>query len=57
MYEREKTTKTDEDKRISLTDAENNKVKCQRQEVTDCKVMATVVLRMCGGGIKRITNA
>lgn len=39
--------------RINLADRENNKVKCQKQEVTDYNLMEMVVLRMCGGGINR----
>ncbi len=36
-----------------MADRENNKVKCQKQEVTDYNLMKMVVLRMCGGGINR----
>lgn len=35
--------------RISFADGENNKVKCQKQEVTDYNLMKMLVL--CGGGI------
>lgn len=38
---------------ISLADGENNKVKCQKQEVTDYNLTKMVVFRVCGGGINR----
>lgn len=34
--------------------AKNNKVKCQKQEVTESNLTMMVVLKMCGGGIKNI---
>lgn len=34
-----------------MADEENNKVKCQKQEVTDYNLVKIVARRMCGGGM------
>lgn len=39
-----------------MADGKNHKVKCQKQEVTDCNITMMVV-EVCGGGIHRNMKA